>query len=479
MKTLFSVILLLLLSANGFSQWIHQNAPGTIAYLNSINFSTSVNGVCTGWGIDSQTPATTSRAYYTTNAGATWNIASVPDTSRVLVSTEFITSNIVYATGAMNGFFSSAFSSNGYNKLGLPTGNNRSIDFSKGAFFKSTDGGRTWKQFGTVPSYCYYMTYSDFINENSGMALGSITDSLIPVQTTIMKTTNGGLNWINTLPSNIMREFKAIKFVNENLAFTAGLEYGDTTISGIVMRTTNGGLNWTTLRNDTINYTGVYFINSNTGFLCGTDYNGGLILKTTNQGNSWEKVFSRDSLIMEDLNFLNETGTGIVYGEKITGEDQYKPFVLRTSNFGANWSYQIVEEISNNVTLIGSSLIDRYKYFLTGGTLQEGKIYFTSNGGSTSVSNEPSPVTTFALKQNFPNPFNPVTVIRYSLPAKGYVNIKVYNSVGKEIVELINEIKAQGVYEVKFNGENLPSGIYYYTLKAENYSETRKMILLK
>lgn len=479
MKIFVSVILLLSLSANGFSQWVHQNTPGNVSYLNSINFTNSANGICTGWGIDSQTPATTSRAYYTTNGGITWNIASVPDTSRVLVSTEFITSNIVYATGAMNGFFSSVFSSTGFDKSGLPMGSNRSIDFSKGAFFKSTDGGRSWKQFGNVPSNCYYMTYSDFINENSGMAIGSITDSLIPVQTTIMKTTNSGLNWFNSLQSNIMREFKAIKFINENLAFTAGLEYGDTTISGIVMRTTNGGLNWITLRNDTINYTGIHFINSSTGYLSGTDFNGGLILKTTDQGNTWLKVYSRDSLIMEDLNFSGESGTGITYGEKIIGENQYKPFVLRTTNYGSSWSYQNVDEISNDVTLIGSSMIDRYKYYLTGGTLQEGRIYFTTNGGSTSVSNEISTASSYNLKQNFPNPFNPVTVIKYSLPVKAKVNIKIYNSVGKEIVELVNETKSQGEYEVRFEGTNLPSGIYYYTLKTGNFSETKKMILIK
>jgi photosystem II stability/assembly factor-like uncharacterized protein len=478
MKIIVSTLFILSFTANCFSQWVHQNTPGNVSYLNSISFTNSSNGVCTGWGIDTQNPATTSRAYYTTNGGITWNIASVPDTSRVIVSTEYISENTLYATGAMNGFFSTA-SFTSLNKNAMSNQKTDAIDFSKGAFFKSTDGGRSWKQSGNVPAYCYYMTYSDFINASTGMAIGSITDSLIPVQTTIMKTTDGGESWFNSLPSNIMREFKAIKLVNENIAFAAGLEYGDTTISGIVMRTTNGGTNWTVLRNDTINYTGIYFINANTGFLSATDYNGGLILKTTDQGNSWTKAFSRDSLIMEDLNFFNETGTGIAYGEKIIGENQYKLFVLRTNDFGSSWSYQSIDESSSDVTLIGSSMIDKYKYYITGGTLQEGKIYFTNNGGSTQVHNVNTNANEYSLKQNFPNPFNPATLIKYSISVKGNVNIRVYNSIGKEIVELVNELKQQGEYEARFDGTNLPSGVYYYTLKTENFSETKKMILIK
>jgi hypothetical protein len=85
----------------------------------------------------------------------------------------------------------------------------------------------------------------------------------------------------------------------------------------------------------------------------------------------------------------------------------------------------------------------------------------------------------FSLSQNYPNPFNPSTVIRYQLPVIGFVTLKVYDILGREIATLVNEEKPAGEYEVEFNGSNLPSGIYFYQLKAEQYSETKKMILLK
>ena len=85
----------------------------------------------------------------------------------------------------------------------------------------------------------------------------------------------------------------------------------------------------------------------------------------------------------------------------------------------------------------------------------------------------------FSLEQNHPNPFNPETVIGYQIPYGGHVELKVYNILGKEIAVLVNEDQRAGNYKVKFEGNNLPSGIYIYRLSACNYLNTKKMILLK
>jgi len=97
---------------------------------------------------------------------------------------------------------------------------------------------------------------------------------------------------------------------------------------------------------------------------------------------------------------------------------------------------------------------------------------------TTSVPAENNPEG-FQLYQNYPNPFNPTTKIQYSIPEYGLVTIKVYDLLGKEVTTLINEEKPAGGYEVKFNTDNLPSGIYFYSLTAHEYMETMKMILLK
>lgn len=85
----------------------------------------------------------------------------------------------------------------------------------------------------------------------------------------------------------------------------------------------------------------------------------------------------------------------------------------------------------------------------------------------------------YSLKQNYPNPFNPNTVISYQIPVSGTVTLKVFNILGVEVATLVNENKAAGEHRVEFNAEGLSSGIYFYTLNSGNFTETRKMILMK
>jgi hypothetical protein len=95
--------------------------------------------------------------------------------------------------------------------------------------------------------------------------------------------------------------------------------------------------------------------------------------------------------------------------------------------------------------------------------------------------------TIFSLEQNYPNPFNPTTKIKYEIPSvianevkqSQSVTLKVYDILGNEIVTLVNEQKPAGTYEVEFNGEGLPSGVYFYQLKVKDYLNTKKMILMK
>lgn len=85
----------------------------------------------------------------------------------------------------------------------------------------------------------------------------------------------------------------------------------------------------------------------------------------------------------------------------------------------------------------------------------------------------------YFLSDNFPNPFNPNTSISYSIPENAFVSLKIYDVLGNEVVELINEQKAPGNYQIDFNASELSSGIYYYTLTAGNFISTKKMSLIK
>ncbi|HMS33377.1 MAG TPA: T9SS type A sorting domain-containing protein [Ignavibacteria bacterium] len=83
------------------------------------------------------------------------------------------------------------------------------------------------------------------------------------------------------------------------------------------------------------------------------------------------------------------------------------------------------------------------------------------------------------MSQNYPNPFNPVTQFQFGISKSGFVSLKVYDALGKEVAVMVNEKLSPGSYDIEFNGADLPSGVYYYKLESANFNQTRKMLILK
>ncbi|MBS1492452.1 MAG: T9SS type A sorting domain-containing protein [Bacteroidetes bacterium] len=103
-----------------------------------------------------------------------------------------------------------------------------------------------------------------------------------------------------------------------------------------------------------------------------------------------------------------------------------------------------------------------------------------NNGGLVGVnSSSYEVVNNFSLKQNYPNPFNPVTTIKYELKNSAYIQLKIYDVLGSEVAQLVNEKQSSGAYEIKFDGSSLSSGVYFYKLISNDFSEVRSMILIK
>ncbi len=119
--------------------------------------------------------------------------------------------------------------------------------------------------------------------------------------------------------------------------------------------------------------------------------------------------------------------------------------------------------------------LDGYIFCGTGGGV------FKSIQSTTSVGEErAAPNSNFIfLSQNCPNPFNPNTKIEYSIPQISQVQIKVFDVLGNDIETLVNDEKPAGTYELTWNAANLPSGVYFYRIKAGDFIQTKKMILLK
>ncbi|HAX48547.1 MAG TPA: hypothetical protein DCX92_06140 [Bacteroidetes bacterium] len=101
-----------------------------------------------------------------------------------------------------------------------------------------------------------------------------------------------------------------------------------------------------------------------------------------------------------------------------------------------------------------------------------GALLSNGNNGSSLPEN-------YSLEQNYPNPFNPSTGIKFSIPKSNNVTLKVYDLTGRVVASLVNEYKPAGSYEVTFDASALSSGVYYYSISSGEFTETRKMVLVK
>jgi hypothetical protein len=117
----------------------------------------------------------------------------------------------------------------------------------------------------------------------------------------------------------------------------------------------------------------------------------------------------------------------------------------------------------SNYTLLTGAIVNGVKY----GTIQDG------------VGEIKSQPYNFELSQNYPNPFNPTTKIRFNVPIAGFVSLKVYDVLGRQVATLVNERKLPGTYEVIFDASKLSSGLYFYRMATNRFTETKKMILTR
>jgi hypothetical protein len=138
--------------------------------------------------------------------------------------------------------------------------------------------------------------------------------------------------------------------------------------------------------------------------------------------------------------------------------------------------YNLTRSYSNDLLYY-----DVRPYYSTEGTVSDNN-WFAVFGVLMPKTSDSTSVAAMELENslaNFPNPFNPTTSISFSIKEAGHVNIKVFDLIGQQVAELVNEEKEAGSYQISFNASQLPSGIYIYTINAKSYSQTRKMLLMK
>ena len=457
---------IILKTANGGSQWETLQVGTYSDDFYSLNFGDDLNG----WaGTESGI------VFHTTDGGDTWYDPGVPLSGAVM--------NIDFVNG-----------STGW----MVTRENHYL-------LKTTDGGQGWvnQNSGLTEPYRYFDV--NFVDENTGYVAGAMTPSF-PWTYFLIKTTDGGSTWSTKFSSQDLN-VSVIYFIDQNVGFFGGYP-------GVLLKTTDGGNTWNQKNvNSDVSISNLCFVNNNYGWFTGSD---GALFRTTDAGETWTE---NDLLIqnyLRAIDFVDEqngwlvgndgiilrSGDGVVpvelslFTASVNGneiilkwttaaETNNKGFDVQRKKSGAGSQqseWKSIGFIEGNGTTT-----ERHSYSFVDKEITDGKYYYRLkqvdfNGSyeySREVEAEAGVPAKYLLEQNYPNPFNPATTIEYSIPKAGKVSIKVFNILGEEVINLVNEFKDAGNYKVNFNAGRLSSGIYYYRLSADSYSYVKKMIVLK
>lgn len=359
------------------------------------------------------------------------------------------------------------------------------------SIYKSTDGGNNWTEVFSSGAANFLSLACDSLN-NIYASYGS---------SGLLKSTNGGINFTN-VPSSVFNN----KTVTSVACGKNGYVYAGCTIGGIFRSTDYG----TTFPDNPVNTLTIVTIAADR-------FNSNIVYAGASSGTPPNYGFYRSTdaglTFSDNLNPLNIWGiaqkqNGNLY--TITTSSGY-PF-SKSTNGGLNWITAsnlsgamrgLCMDLAENFYTAGNggvfkSTNDGASFTNFGLTFSSNQTICyqnnilvassgTSNGGVWIYSDsllgvkEPGSVIAeqFILHQNYPNPFNPETIISYELRITSDVVLSVYNTEGKHIADLVNQKQNAGKHEVKFNAENISSGIYFYRLEIHGFTQSRKMILLK
>jgi photosystem II stability/assembly factor-like uncharacterized protein len=335
--------------------------------------------------------------------------------------------------------------------------------FAGGAFTlqHSTDLGINWTEY----SGGYFSTHMV-----AGVAINNSGDIFVASNGGVYRTTDNGASWTQVYQGNTLNVFTA----------SNGYVYYIGFVPGGLYRSTDNGDTWNQLTNGISGGISDLAIASDNTLYAVDAGNG--IYRSDDSGDSWVLADNgipkgSNGLFMFTVYAMTTNSAGHIFAsiKYLDNQDVTHYDMFRSLNKGNGWS-TLSNGLIGDYTFVNDISIGTDNFAYAGAT---NGIY--QSAYPTGVEKEESnqfPVS-HNLEQNYPNPFNPSTKIKFSVSTTSFVSLKVYDALGREVAELVNEELSQGEYKVDFNADGITSGIYFYTLKADGFIKTKKMILLR
>lgn len=483
--------------------------------LKQCAFVNQLTGYCAGY--QSVSALIKNRVYKTTDGGVNWVPAQLND-SLVTLSGVWADNNRVYTVGqggyiarSLNsgGTFSRAFRTltmQAINDVSFINNNTGIVVGAAGEIYKTINGGTNWVR-----------QYIDSAFAITGCKLVDANTGYISTAARIYKTTNGGSSWVKVLIVNAA-SWNDIDAPNADYCAVAG------GCPNAYVYTTNGGTTWEGTTTGVSCNPGPVPIEVTTMFeLAMPSPNLVSLIGSTNypHAGSVPKAFLKRGTGFLNTIYIGELQTPVMttidFYDSLTGfiSGNYK-VRMKTTNGGLNWV-----DYGENQPGYGPLHIVRFATRTTlygeGGNIKStdggetwfdipfitngisdmdcaseqtvysvgsfGKIVKTDVGGLVAMGNEGEMIPgSYSLQQNFPNPFNPVTKINFNIPlsnGNSRTMLVIYDILGREIRTLVNSILPAGEHSVDFNASELPSGVYFYKLTSGDFTDTKKMVLIK
>ena len=324
----------------------------------------------------------------------------------------------------------------------------------EGKILHTTDGGTNWIEQVSGTTEWLYSIF--FIDENVGWTAGS--DG-------VYKTTDGGTNWFAQDLPNWWYNFESIRFADANVGYAVG--------GNDILKTTDGGENWVEQQGITDNALNcVFLVNANKAWVVGA---GGTIL-------NWTTPNAPPTIInLTDFSFMN-TETHTIDLDSCVTDPDHTPGEMTWQVTPSDTSVKVAfsnHHVSFSAFHWGGEIDVQFKVTDPDGASDTLTVKVTVTWPASVHDQKELIPQTFCLRQNYPNPFNPSTTVVFGLPKPSKVGVTIYNLKGEKVEELFEGRKSAGYHSLTWIATDHSTGTYIIRMKAGNFIQVKKCVLIK